>query len=106
MLEVIDQYNADYLVLAKFMRVLTPSFLENYRHKIINIHHSFLPAFIGARPYQQACEDVKIIGATAHFVTNDLDEGPIIKQDVIPVDHNFSARDMAQAGTVMLKKAF
>ena len=99
MLEVIDQYNADYLVLAKFMRVLTPSFLENYRHKIINIHHSFLPAFIGARPYQQAYDrGVKIIGATAHFVTNDLDEGPIIKQDVIPVDHNFSARDMAQAG--------
>lgn len=99
MLEVIDQYNADYLVLAKFMRVLTPSFVENYRHKIINIHHSFLPAFIGARPYQQAYDrGVKIIGATAHFVTNDLDEGPIIKQDVIPVDHNFSARDMAQAG--------
>ncbi|MCG7489453.1 formyltetrahydrofolate deformylase [Vibrio sp. Of14-4] len=99
MLEMIDQYNADYLVLAKFMRVLTPSFVENYRHKIINIHHSFLPAFIGARPYQQAYDrGVKIIGATAHFVTNDLDEGPIIKQDVIPVDHNFSAQDMAQAG--------
>jgi formyltetrahydrofolate deformylase len=67
--------------------------------KIINIHHSFLPAFIGAKPYQQEFDrGVKIIGATAHFVTNDLDEGPIIKQDVIPVDHNFSASDMAQAG--------
>ncbi|MCJ2375681.1 formyltetrahydrofolate deformylase [Vibrio sp. ZSDZ34] len=99
MLEAIDQYDADYLVLAKYMRVLTPGFVEKYHHKIINIHHSFLPAFIGAKPYQQAFDrGVKIIGATAHFVTNDLDEGPIIKQEVIPVDHNFSAADMAQAG--------
>ncbi|MEZ8103740.1 MULTISPECIES: formyltetrahydrofolate deformylase [Vibrio] len=99
MFEVIDQYNADYLVLAKYMRILTPSFVEKYNHKIINIHHSFLPAFIGAKPYLQAYErGVKIIGATAHFVTNDLDEGPIIKQDVIPVDHNFNAQDMARAG--------
>ncbi|MBU2897941.1 formyltetrahydrofolate deformylase [Vibrio hepatarius] len=99
LLNIIEQYNADYLVLAKYMRVLTPSFVEKYHHKIINIHHSFLPAFIGAKPYQQAYDrGVKIIGATAHFVTNDLDEGPIIKQDVIPVDHNFSAQDMAQAG--------
>lgn len=99
MLGVIDQYDADYLVLAKYMRVLTPAFVERYHHRILNIHHSFLPAFIGAKPYQQAYDrGVKIIGATAHFVTNDLDEGPIIKQDVIPVDHNFSASDMAQAG--------
>lgn len=99
MFEVIDKYNADYLVLAKYMRILTPSFVEKYNHKIINIHHSFLPAFIGAKPYLQAYErGVKIIGATAHFVTNDLDEGPIIKQDVIPVDHNFNAQDMARAG--------
>ncbi|PKF78318.1 formyltetrahydrofolate deformylase [Vibrio sp. vnigr-6D03] len=99
MLEVIDSYEADYLILAKYMRVLTPDFVQKYHHKIINIHHSFLPAFIGAKPYQQAFDrGVKIIGATAHFVTNDLDEGPIIKQDVIPVDHNFSASDMAQAG--------
>ena len=99
MLAVINQYDIDYLVLAKYMRILTPEFVDNFHHKIINIHHSFLPAFIGARPYQQAFErGVKIIGATAHFVTNDLDEGPIIKQDVIPVDHTFSAHDMAQAG--------
>ena len=99
MLEVIEQYGAEYLVLAKYMRVLTPSFVERYHHRILNIHHSFLPAFIGAKPYQQAYDrGVKIIGATAHFVTNDLDEGPIIKQDVIPVDHNFSAASMAQAG--------
>ena len=99
MLAVINQYDIDYLVLAKYMRILTPEFVDNFHHKIINIHHSFLPAFIGARPYQQAFErGVKIIGATAHFVTNDLDEGPIIKQDVIPIDHNFSAEDMAMAG--------
>lgn len=97
--QAIDSFDADYLVLAKYMRILTPSFVEHYHNRIINIHHSFLPAFIGAKPYQQAYErGVKIIGATAHFVTNDLDEGPIIKQDVIPVDHNFSAQDMAQAG--------
>lgn len=99
LLEVIEQYEPDYLVLAKYMRVLTPGFVDKYHHRIINIHHSFLPAFIGAKPYLQAFQrGVKIIGATAHFVTNDLDEGPIIKQDVIPVDHNFSAQDMAQAG--------
>ncbi|GAD81313.1 formyltetrahydrofolate deformylase [Vibrio ezurae] len=97
--EAIDSFEADYIVLAKYMRILTPSFVEHYQNRIINIHHSFLPAFIGAKPYLQAYErGVKIIGATAHFVTNDLDEGPIIKQDVIPVDHNFSAQDMAQAG--------
>jgi len=96
---VIDPYKADYLVLAKYMRVLTPSFVDKYDRRIINIHHSFLPAFIGAKPYLQAFQrGVKIIGATAHFVTNDLDEGPIIKQDVIPVDHTFSAQDMSQAG--------
>ncbi|PSW18748.1 formyltetrahydrofolate deformylase [Photobacterium sanctipauli] len=97
--DAIDQYSPDYIVLAKFMRILTPSFVAKYPSKIINIHHSFLPAFIGAKPYQQAFErGVKIIGATAHFVTNDLDEGPIITQNVIPVDHNFSAADMARAG--------
>ncbi|MBM7036549.1 formyltetrahydrofolate deformylase [Vibrio ulleungensis] len=98
-MEAIAPYAPDLLVLAKYMRVLTPNFVEQYHHKIVNIHHSFLPAFIGAKPYQQAYDrGVKIIGATAHYVTNDLDEGPIIKQDVIPVDHNFSAKDMAQAG--------
>lgn len=99
LLEAIDQYTPDFVVLAKYMRVLTPAFVEKYHHRIINIHHSFLPAFIGAKPYQQAFDrGVKIIGATAHFVTNDLDEGPIIGQDVITVDHTYSAQDMAQAG--------
>ncbi|MXR68266.1 formyltetrahydrofolate deformylase [Shewanella sp. JBTF-M18] len=99
MLAVIAQYDPDYLVLAKFMRVLTPEFVEQYPNRIINIHHSFLPAFIGASPYRQAWErGVKIIGATAHFVNNCLDEGPIIKQDVIPVDHSYSAEELARCG--------
>ncbi|MDF2184224.1 formyltetrahydrofolate deformylase [Grimontia hollisae] len=96
---IIDSYQPDYIVLAKFMRVLTPGFVAKFPRKIINIHHSFLPAFIGARPYHQAWErGVKLIGATAHFVTNDLDEGPIIDQNTKHVDHTFSAEDMVKAG--------
>lgn len=99
MVTVIEEYQADYLVLAKFMRILTPEFVELFPNRIINIHHSFLPAFIGASPYRQAWErGVKIIGATAHFVNNCLDEGPIIKQDVIHVDHSYSADDLARNG--------
>ncbi|MCB4742903.1 MAG: formyltetrahydrofolate deformylase [Sulfurovum sp.] len=98
-MEKIDEHNFDYIVLAKYMRILTPSFVSAYPERIINIHHSFLPAFIGANPYKQAYErGVKIIGATAHFVTNDLDEGPIIAQDVIPVNHRFGWHDMQRAG--------
>jgi formyltetrahydrofolate deformylase len=81
------------------MRILTPGFAQQYEGKIINIHHSFLPAFIGAQPYRQAYDrGVKIIGATAHFVTDHLDEGPIICQNVIPVDHSQNAADMTRAG--------
>ena len=84
----IDTFDFDYIVLAKYMRILNPTFVKAYAQKIINIHHSFLPAFIGANPYKQAFErGVKIIGATAHYVTDELDEGPIIAQDVIPVTH-------------------
>ena len=89
----------DYIVLAKYMRILTPRFVEVYEDKIINIHHSFLPAFIGANPYKQAYDrGVKIIGATSHFVNNNLDEGPIIDQEVIHVDHAFGWRDMQRSG--------
>jgi formyltetrahydrofolate deformylase len=96
---IIEQYSPDYIVLAKYMRVLTPLFVQRYQQRIINIHHSFLPAFIGANPYRQAFQrGVKIIGATAHFVTDELDMGPIIAQDVLPVTHASTARDMAQAG--------
>ncbi|MEA2098693.1 MAG: formyltetrahydrofolate deformylase [Campylobacterota bacterium] len=96
----IDSYkDVDYIVLAKYMRILTPKFVETYEDKIINIHHSFLPAFIGANPYKQAYDrGVKIIGATAHFVNNNLDEGPIISQEVIHIDHAYSWRDMQRSG--------
>ena len=95
----IDTYTFDYIVLAKYMRILTPTFVKSYTQKIINIHHSFLPAFIGANPYKQAFDrGVKIIGATAHYVTDDLDEGPIIAQDVIPVNHRLTWKDMQRAG--------
>jgi formyltetrahydrofolate deformylase len=98
-IETIQQYDADYIVLAKYMRVLTPAFVSTFANKIINIHHSFLPAFIGANPYRQASErGVKIIGATAHFVNDVLDEGPIIVQDVMPVTHFQTWQEMAQAG--------
>lgn len=98
-LEVIQRYKPDFLVLAKYMRILSPAFVANFPNRIVNIHHSFLPAFIGANPYRQAYErGVKIIGATAHFVNNDLDEGPIIVQNVIPVDHTYSVSDMMQSG--------
>ena len=98
-MEKINKHDFDYIVLAKYMRILTPSFVAAYPQQIINIHHSFLPAFIGANPYKQAYErGVKIIGATAHFVTNDLDEGPIIAQDVIPVNHRFDWKEMQRAG--------
>jgi len=97
--QLLANYELDYIVLAKFMRILSPEFIEQYPHKIINIHHSFLPAFIGASPYKQAFErGVKIIGATAHFVTNNLDEGPIISQQTIHVNHTLNAKQMAVGG--------
>ncbi|MFZ1751339.1 MAG: formyltetrahydrofolate deformylase [Saprospiraceae bacterium] len=98
-LEKIAHFTPDYIVLAKYMRILTSDFVKHFPNKIINIHHSFLPAFIGANPYKQAFQrGVKIIGATAHFVNEDLDEGPIIRQEVLHVDHTQSWQEMAQAG--------
>jgi formyltetrahydrofolate deformylase len=95
----IDKFAPDHIVLAKYMRVFTPSFVTRYKNRIVNIHHSFLPAFIGSNPYTQAYErGVKIIGATAHFITNDLDEGPIIMQDIIHIDHTYGPEEMRQAG--------
>ena len=95
----LKKLNFDYLILAKYMRILSRDFVLNYEEKIINIHHSFLPAFIGANPYKQAYErGVKIIGATAHFVTECLDEGPIITQDVVLVNHEMDWQDMRRAG--------
>ncbi|MBN9692255.1 MAG: formyltetrahydrofolate deformylase [Verrucomicrobia bacterium] len=98
-LQCVESYRPDYLVLAKYMRILSPAFVQRFPARIINIHHSFLPAFVGARPYHQAfARGVKVIGATAHFVTDELDAGPIVVQQVIPVDHTHDAEDLAQAG--------
>jgi formyltetrahydrofolate deformylase len=97
-LELLKQYDIDLVVLAKYMQVLSPEFLANFSN-VINIHHSFLPAFAGANPYQRAYErGVKIIGATGHYVTEDLDEGPIIEQDVIRVSHRDAVSDLIRKG--------
>jgi formyltetrahydrofolate deformylase len=91
--------NVDLVVLARYMQIITPAFLDEAGCPLINIHHSFLPAFIGASPYQKARDrGVKLIGATAHYVTPDLDEGPIIEQDVIRVDHRHAAADLVRLG--------
>jgi formyltetrahydrofolate deformylase len=96
---IVNRHNIDYLVLAKFMRILSPEFISLFPLKILNIHHSFLPAFIGANPYKQAyLRGVKLIGATAHFVTNNLDEGPIIEQQIITINHTYTTYDMVRAG--------
>ncbi|MCV7187540.1 formyltetrahydrofolate deformylase [Mycolicibacterium thermoresistibile] len=91
--------NVDLVVLARYMQILTPRFLDEVGVPLINIHHSFLPAFIGAAPYQQAKDrGVKLIGATAHYVTEELDEGPIIEQDVVRVDHRDTVDDLRRMG--------
>lgn len=96
---ILETYQPDYLVLAKFMQILSDNFVAGYPDRIINIHHSFLPAFAGARPYRQAFErGVKLIGATAHFVTGNLDEGPIISQQTITIDHTYTVDEMVKAG--------
>lgn len=90
---------ADFLILARYMQILEPFFVKAYPHRIINIHHSFLPAFVGANPYQRAFErGVKLIGATAHYITDNLDEGPIIAQDVIHCNHRDTAEDLIRKG--------
>jgi formyltetrahydrofolate deformylase len=98
-LQLVREHAADGVVLARYMQILSDEFCAQLPRRIINIHHSFLPGFKGARPYHQAHErGVKIIGATAHFVTADLDEGPIIEQDVQRVAHNYSADDLVAIG--------
>jgi formyltetrahydrofolate deformylase len=96
---LLDTYHVDFVVLARYMQILSPAFCADFSGRIINIHHSFLPGFKGARPYHQAYErGVKLIGATAHFVTSDLDEGPIIEQDVVRVSHARNPKDLASLG--------
>jgi formyltetrahydrofolate deformylase len=99
-LDLVKENKIDLIVLARYMQVLSPGLCSAMSGKIINIHHSFLPSFKGAKPYHQAYDrGVKIIGATAHFVTSDLDEGPIIEQDVARVDHGLSPKELTQEGS-------
>lgn len=94
-----DEYGIDLIVLARYMQILSPDFVQRYPQRIINIHHSFLPAFIGARPYHRAFErGVKLIGATSHYVTEVLDEGPIIEQDIDRISHRDQVEDLIQKG--------
>jgi len=96
---LMKEYDIDVLILARYMQILTPNFVAQFPNQIINIHHSFLPAFIGARPYERAYErGVKLIGATSHYVTNDLDEGPIIDQDIERVDHRNNVASLKKIG--------
>lgn len=98
-LELLQHYRIDFIVLARYMQILSNDFIDNYPDRIINIHHSFLPAFPGARPYHSAHErGVKIIGATSHYATAELDTGPIIEQDVVRVSHENSVDDMVRKG--------
>ena len=97
--DVIEDNDAELVILARYMQILSPEFLDGLTSDCINIHHSFLPGFKGAKPYHQAYDrGVKIIGATAHYVTDDLDEGPIIEQDIRRVDHSTSPESMQQSG--------
>lgn len=97
--EIIDRHGADCVVLARYMQILPPNLCKDYAGQVINIHHSFLPSFIGADPYQKAYDrGVKLIGATSHYVTEDLDEGPIIEQDVIRISHSCDKIEMVRRG--------
>ena len=99
LLELVDELDVDLVVLARYMQVLSRRHCKRLEGRAINIHHSFLPSFKGARPYHQAFDrGVKLVGATAHYVTGDLDEGPIIEQDVVRVDHRSDAAALAAAG--------
>lgn len=98
-LALLNKYKIDFVVLARYMQILSPNFINHFPNRIINIHHSFLPAFVGARPYHAAHKrGVKIIGATAHYVTEELDAGPIIEQDIARVRHHNSVANLVQMG--------
>jgi len=103
---LLDQERVDLVVLARYMQILSAEFSARYKNNIINIHHSFLPAFIGSKPYHRAYErGVKLIGATAHYATSELDEGPIIEQDVIRASHRDSVDDLVRKGRDLEKSA-
>ena len=104
-LELLADYKVDFIVLARYMQILSEDFVSHYKNRIINIHHSFLPAFPGARPYHNAYKrGVKIVGATSHYVTGELDSGPIIEQDVIRVNYNDSIEDLVRKGEDLEKQ--
>lgn len=104
-LALLADYKVDFIVLARYMQILSEDFVSHYKNRIINIHHSFLPAFPGARPYHNAYKrGVKIVGATSHYVTEDLDSGPIIEQDVIRVNYNDSIDDLVRKGEDLEKQ--
>ena len=97
--ELLEKYNIDFIVLARYMQVLSEEFINRYPNRIINIHHSFLPAFVGAKPYHAAYErGVKLIGATSHYVTTELDAGPIIEQDIVRISHKNTVDDLVHKG--------
>jgi formyltetrahydrofolate deformylase len=98
-IKICEDYEVDLIVLAKYMQILTSRLVKRYNNQIINIHHSFLPSFIGANPYKKAWErGVKLVGATSHYVTEELDEGPIIEQDVIRINHRYGVKDLRKIG--------
>lgn len=106
-LVLLKKYNVDFIVLARYMQIVSPLLIKEYTHKIINIHHSFLPAFPGAKPYHSAYErGVKIIGATSHYVTEELDAGPIIEQDIARVSHTHGIEDLILKGRDLEKIVF
>ncbi len=97
--EILDRYKVDFIVLARYMQVLSEVFINRYPNRIINIHHSFLPAFVGAKPYHAAYDrGVKLIGATSHYVTTELDAGPIIEQDIVRITHKDTVNDLVKKG--------
>lgn len=103
-LELLKKYNINFIVLARYMQVLSADFITHYEQKIINIHHSFLPAFVGAKPYHAAFErGVKLIGATSHYVTSDLDAGPIIEQDIVRISHKDTIENLIAKGSDLEK---
>jgi formyltetrahydrofolate deformylase len=104
-INLIREYSIDLVVLARYMQILSPRFVQAFPRRIINIHHSFLPAFVGGNPYRKAYErGVKLVGATSHFVTEDLDQGPIIEQDVVRVSHRDTLEDMVRKGRDLEKQ--
>jgi formyltetrahydrofolate deformylase len=98
-LALLQEHEADFVVLARYMQILSDQFVTQYPRRVINIHHSFLPAFVGSKPYHQAfMRGVKLIGATSHYVTEVLDDGPIIEQDVVRISHRDTVDDLVQKG--------